>query len=313
MLEGIVLDALLVLILLMMIPLGFLRGGLREVCTSSGLLLGVLLAQQWSPRLAGFLSGRIDMRIGLAQFVASIAIVVLSTAIVGYGGSAAFSYRPGPGGRMYGAYLALLNGLVFTGFLVNAIIDAFYDGELPGAVQEAYVSRALSVGFEWVLLVGAVGVAGATVFGIFVRERSDDDLEYDPRSFAPSPAASAQQTQRHAAVQSVASWSEPEAPEPAEQRSAPMRIREVRHWENERQETRPPRPEGYGGGWRQTWPDAETRNTTLPWDQQSAQASPKRVSGKPKPDVSADAKPKNSGQREVLRDWLKDDPSSDSR
>lgn len=311
MLEGIVLDALLVLILLMMIPLGFLRGGLREVCTSAGLLLGVLLAQQWTARLAEFLTGRIDMRAGLAQFVVAIVIVVVSTAVIGYGGSSAFSYRPGPGGRMYGAYLALVNGLIFIGFLVNAIIDAFYDGVLPDAIDGAYVSRALSVGFEWVLLVAALGVLGATIFGMFVRERSDEEFDYDPRAYTSAPSVSSQQTQRHTVVQPSVPETDVVTPEPEEPRSAPMRIREVRHWEDQ-PKIRPPQSEGYGGGWRQTWPDAQGKSTKLPWEQQPTETAPKRASPRAKPESSDHSRQEKPAQREVLRDWLKEDPSSDT-
>lgn len=310
MLEGIVLDALLVLILLMMIPLGFLRGGLREVCTSAGLLMGVLLAQQWTVRIGDLLTDRIDMRVGLAEFVAAVVVVVLTTGVVGYGGSAAFAYRPGPGGRMYGAYLALLNGLVFIGFLVNAIIDAFYDGELPSAVENAYVSRALSVGFEWVLLLGAIGVLGATIFGMFVRERSDEPFEYEPRPFTAPPSSSATSTMKHPSIHAATPHTQPERDEPVDHR--PVRIREVRHWENQ-PETRPQPSQGYGGGWRQTWPDSRGQNKTPAWEQQPTQPSSKGVPGKPKQDVRPDAGPGRANQRDVLRDWLKeDDSSSDS-
>src|SRR5690625_2441264 len=109
MLPSILLDVLLVVILLMMVPLGFLRGGLREVCTSAGLLFGILVANAWAGTWGTWFSNRLDVKQGAAQFIAGIVIVVLAGAVMGYGGSAAFSYRPGPGGRMYGAYIALFN------------------------------------------------------------------------------------------------------------------------------------------------------------------------------------------------------------
>lgn len=305
MLAAIVLDVLLVVILLTMIPLGFLRGGLREVCTSAGLLLGILIASNWSGRWGSAMSGQAAVSEGVARFLVAIALVVVSTALVGYGGSAAFAYRPGPGGRMYGAFLALLNGIVFVGFLINVVVAHVYDGQLPNAVQEGYVSRALSVGFEWVLLVGAVAVLIATVFGMFVRERSDEGAIYPPAAYGSAVPENRQLTQRTTAIPL-----DPPIPEvgnaDADPRpSRPVRIREVRHWEDQPEEPKPQRD--YGGGWRQTWPEPKGKGSAHPWEQTPpTQAPTTRVSGSP---GKGDQKPPT--RREVLRDWMKDESSRD--
>ena len=38
-----------------------------------------------------------------------------------------------------------------------------FDGRVPETIDRAYVSRALSVGFEWILLLGTVGILLATL------------------------------------------------------------------------------------------------------------------------------------------------------
>lgn len=303
MLAAIVLDVLLVVILLTVIPLGFLRGGLREVCSSAGLLLGILLALNWSDRWGRTISDGAALSEGTAQFLVAIALVVLCAAIIGYGGSAAFAYRPGPGGRMYGAFLALLNGIVFTGFLINQVTDDVYEGQLPNAVQEGYVSRALSVGFEWVLLVGALGVVAATVFGMFVRERSDNEF-----AFAPSPGPAMpeplQATQRTAAVPLDASSAGDAEGETGGRPPSPVRIREVRHWEDQTPQ-RKEQPD-YGGGWRQTWPEPKGKGSALPWEQQPPSTE---RSSRPVPGTPGKGGQKSPSRRDVLRDWMKEDSS----
>ena len=297
MLTSLVLDALLILIVLMMVPLGFLRGGLREVSTSAALLLGVLMAEQWADRWSGLLTGWTNMGDGAARFAMAVLIVVTVTGVVGYGGSAAFSWKPGPGGRGYGAYLALLNAVIFAGFLINRYIRDIFDGRVPETIDRAYVSRALSVGFEWVLLVGTLGILIATLFGMFVRERGETDelvigpsledlyhVRYEPARPQVRPLNDPEETQISQEIP-----------------SRPVRIREVRHWEDEVPDR--PAANSYGSGWRQTWPDDQ------------APPSPRtHQPGAPSPGKPESAGPASGNQRDVLRDWMrseKDRPGRD--
>ncbi len=304
MLSSLVLDALLVLILLMMIPLGFFRGGLREVCTSAGLLLGLLLADQWAVRLGNRVADLVDTDEGAAHFAMAVAIVVITAAIVGYGSSAAFSYRPGPGGRLYGGYLALLNGIVLAGFLINAISTFVFDDDRPGIVEDGYVSRALSVGFEWVLLAGAAGILLATIFGMFVRERAEDEFSYVPPTYAREPVEPPAAAPRRRAAPAPAP--EPDKIEPpvsdeAHGPTAPVRIREVRHWEDRAE---PPQRE-FGGGWQQTWPgSARGESTRMPWEQTGRQKPPP---ASPRAPSTGTTPPKPTSEKDVLRQWLDQD------
>lgn len=290
MLTSLVLDALLILIILMMVPLGFLRGGLREVSTSAALLLGILMADHWSERWSEALVRLFGMSEDAARFSMSVLIVVVITGIVGYGGSAAFSWRPGPGGRMYGAYMALLNSLIFIGFLINTYVQTIFDGQVPTTIDRAYVSRAVSVGLEWVLLIGTIGILGATLFGMLVRERGDEDgfdkaptaeemyhIRYEPPRPEVRPLNNPEETQQVPTVP-----------------SKPVRIREVRHWEEEPPATIP--DSSYGSGWRQTWPDDRRAPEKAP-----SQSSPSMQH----PSSQKREKPAAGSQRDVLRDWMR--------
>lgn len=294
MLSSLVLDAFLVLILLMIVPIGFFRGGLREVCTAAGLLLGVLLAEQWAGRWGGWISDRAGIDEGATRFAVAVAVLVLAAGVVGYGSSAAFSYRPGPGGRLYGGYLALLNGILLIGFLINAYVSLAGDGERPTIVEDSYVARAVSVGFEWVLLAGAAGNLLATLFGMFVRERDEDAFTYGPAPLSREPADATTQRRRLAPAPEPEKIEPPvEAPAP----TAPVRIREVRHWEDRAE---PPQRQ-YGSGWQQTWPGAANSTPARrTWEQPTARQRPPATTPQAEPPKRTDPQ----SEKDVLRQWM---------
>lgn len=300
MLSSIVLDALLVLILLLMIPLGFLRGGLREMCTAAGVLFGILLASEWAGRWGGWIAGKLDTDAGGTRFLVSVAILVLAAGLLGYGSSAAFSYRPGPGGRMYGAYIALFTGIIVAGYLINRVIELVYEGTAPDLIEKSFVARALSAGFGWVLLLCAGGVLGGTLFGMFVRERPDEAYPYGHMQQRPDPAPPP-----------AARPAEP-TPQPADAEAAPaepLRIREVRHWEEPAGQAPP--DQGYGSGWRQTWPDPRGQGPLPPWEQRPAPGSPPR---RRPGDATRGRGESSQSPQDVLRDWLREDePGGESQ
>ncbi|MCA9832535.1 MAG: CvpA family protein [Thermomicrobiales bacterium] len=282
---SLVLDFLLVIIFLMMVPIGFYRGGLRELCTAAGLLLGILMAQAWGSDWSSLFTRMFGWTPGAAEFLMSVLIVVAITALIGYGGSAAFSYRPGPGGRLYGAFLALFNAMILAGYLINLYGETIVPGGQTKPVTSGIVARTLSEDFGTILLIATLGVACSTIFGMFVRDRASEIPVYQ----APPPALY-QQNQATRPYQ-------PETVEPAPRE--PVRIREVNEWQSDAEPQRA-NPATYGSGWRQTWPDAtpaQQRNT--------------RTAGTPSTRATPPAEPKpDSSSRKVLADWMKDQDES---
>lgn len=281
---ALVLDFLLVIIFLMMIPIGFYRGGVRELCVSAGLMLGILMAQAWGSRWGGLYERLFGLGEGAGAFLMSVTITFGITALIGYGGSAAFSWRAGPGGRLYGAYLALFNAMIVAGFLINLYtlyIVPSVDGE---PVTSGIVARTLSDGFGSVLLVATIGVAIATIFGMFVRDRAEDAHSWQQP--APQLYQSTSGTRPYR-VEDV-------NPQPQRTQSEPVRIVEVKEWEDQAEAPRPD-PSTYGSGWRQTWPDgspAKQRNTrSSSRSGGSSQESPRKEG--------------DSASRNVLADWMK--------
>jgi hypothetical protein len=285
---ALVLDFLLVIIFLMMVPIGFYRGGIRELCVSAGLLLGILMSQSWGERWADLLVRMFDMGQAGAAFLMSVIITFSITALIGYGGSAAFTYRPGPGGRLYGAYLALFNAMIASGYLINLYSGFIVPATDAEPVTSGLVSRALSDGFGSVLLVATIGISMATIFGMFVRERTDDAAQWQ----APTPPL-------YQTVEATRPYQVTESESAPRSATEPVRILEVQNWQ-EGEESPRPDPSTYGSGWRQTWPEG------LPAKQRNTRSATKR----PEPRDSSGRSSEANSSKSVLADWIKDHDES---
>lgn len=281
---ALVLDFLLLIIFLMMVPIGFYRGGLRELCVSAGLLLGILMSQSWGERWGDLFVRLFGMNEGGASFLMSVIITFGITALIGYGGSASFNYRPGPGGRLYGAYLALFNALTVAGYLINLYAEFIVPTTNTEPVTSGIIARSLSDGFGVVLLIATIGAGAATIFGMVVRERTDEAAEWQP------PTKNLYQAQVETKPYRVADAdSQERAP------SDPVRIVEVQTWE-ETDVPKRPDPGTYGSGWRQTWPDATP-----------AQRRSVRGATRPShPPAEREPEPESSASKNLLADWIKD-------
>ncbi len=294
MLDSLVLDALLIAILLLLIPIGMYRGGLREVCVSAGLLLGILVANQWSLRWGDTLEDISGIDLGISRFVAAVGAIVVIAGLVGYGAAAAFPHKPGPGGRLFGGLIALANGIIFLGALIQLGSTYLNEGTYPDIIREAYVARALSVGFDWVLLAVTFVALVGILFGMVVRERDPEgafaDLQVDqvqaPDRRPIRPAVPA--------VEPVKT--EPIAPEPVPEPTAAIKIKEVRHWE----EVAPSSMDDLQRGWSRTWPG--TVKQVQPGSTKAPGSRPASYGRKPA---------QSSDEESVIRDWLTEESSAD--
>jgi len=226
-----------------------------------------------------------------------VSILVVITGAIGYGAAAAFTYRPGPGGRLYGGLISIFVGLIFLGALIEFVRQYLHDGELPGIVRDGYVSRALATGFDWVLLVVGAGVLAATIFGTFVRERDSDDVMLE----VPQGSTQARRSAPVPARAPETDLVEPPQPVPVSgnlaEPTAAVRIREVRHWEDQS----PPSTADLQTGWTQTWP-AVDREPTM----KGRSVSSRKTVRPSNPQSVRPAQP----EEDVLRTWLEQDQRS---
>lgn len=300
MMQPLLLDALLILIIILLIPIGVHRGGLREACTAGGLLLGMHLVDQWAAIWGEWLSDFLGIVPNVTTFIVAILVLLLTTGFVGYGATTAFASSPRAGGRMYGAILAFLVGAVFLGSVIDYVDRFLYEGETPEIIRQGYISRLLSVGIGWVLLFAALVVVLATLFGMVVRERDADEIVM-PIARAPVTAPSARVPE--SALAAEAEKLEPPGHEPRKvvadevQRTAPIRIREVRHWD----EPQDHESRATGPSWNQTWPQAGRGPVQRARRPEHTQRQARRS---PLPNTTRQESQTGDDDATVLRDWL---------
>lgn len=292
---SLLLDALLLLILILAIPVGAYRGGIREGFTAAGILLGAQLATEWAVPWGDFIGAHSALATDASRFLVALLLLLLATVIIGYGSSIAFTYHPGPGGRLFGGILGLLNGVLFVGFVIDFVIVFLFRDSEPDVIRHGYLSRGLSVGTGTILLIGCAIVIGAMLFGMLVRERDADQFP----AFQSAPSTRSRNRSDHAAAQPASTLSAERAPNgetPARQEGepVPVQIREIRHWEEP--ESKPVPPQLPESQWSQTWPRSSMGPSVQPpWT----------------PALSAPTTaPKDTAKRgaarddETLRDWL---------
>jgi len=293
MIEALALDLLLIFILLLLVPIGLYRGGVREVCSAAGVLLGLLVATAWSSRWGEWLADLTGIDTSVSQFVVAVGTIVTFAALIGYGAAASFAYSPGPGGRLYGGLIALMSGVIFLGAVIQFVATYLYDGVYPDLIRDGYVSRALSTGFDRVLLAVSLAALLATLFGMIVRERETDEVMIEVSRPEPVTRRSAPKPVQAPEPVSIEPASGEAAAEPMSN-TATVKIREVRHWE----EPVPPTLQDLKSGWSRTWPSDVSREAPKPsW-------SP-RVPPQPQSRPNQ-GKPSNPDEA-VIRDWLAED------
>lgn len=236
MIESIFLDLLLTLIVVLMTAIGIYRGGMREAFSAAGLAFGVLLALEWGSRWGDWLGEGTNLSEGGARFIVSVVLMVLGTALVGYGVGSSFNYHPGPGGRMFGAVLGAGSALVGIAYVLTWLRDSLFEGDQPDVIGGTWIARRLDGDAGTVLLVIGGAIVAAALFASFVRERDGEEVESAPASTpAPRPAR-------------VPEKLEPNADEA--QPSAPVQVRPSRHWEDRAGSM----PERADREWSNTWP-----------------------------------------------------------
>lgn len=236
MIESIFLDLLLALIVVLMTAIGIYRGGMREAFSAAGLAFGVLLALEWSGRWGDWLGDSTNLSGGGGRFTVSVLLMVLGTALVGYGVGSSFNYHPGPGGRMFGAVLGAGDALVGIAYVLTWLRNDLFDGEQPDVVGGTWIARRLDGDAGMVLLVIGGAIVASALFASFVRERDEGEIEAVP---SVSPAARPVR---------VPEKLEPSANET--QPTAPVQVRPSRHWEDRAGSM----PERADREWSNTWP-----------------------------------------------------------
>ncbi|HMM42317.1 MAG TPA: CvpA family protein, partial [Thermomicrobiales bacterium] len=80
-----VLDILLILLILLLTPIGFWRGPVKELFVTLGILFGVLLSDYWARPWGNDLADMTTLTSGSGAFLVAMIFLITSTFILGYG------------------------------------------------------------------------------------------------------------------------------------------------------------------------------------------------------------------------------------
>lgn len=174
-------DVLLTAMVLLIVPLGFWRGGIKEAVLGGSILVGHVLgnafAVRWGPGVAE-LMGRRD---AVGATVVAESLLWGSVLVLGYLGGATIP-RAGQSlaGRIAGAIIGLFNGLLLLGFTLR-FINILLLGQEPDRWTEAgLIASVLSRGTVELLLLAAVclsiGVIAALLARVFGAWDPQNDL-----------------------------------------------------------------------------------------------------------------------------------------
>lgn len=163
-------DALLAAMLVLVVPFGFWRGGVKEAILSGSILAGAVLGNAFAVRWGSEVADLLGSRDAVGETVLAEALLWGSVAILGYvGGATVRLVGLSLVGRIAGSVLALFNGLLLLGYSLRFINILLLGHEPERWTEGGYIAGVLSRGTEEVLLLGTVVLGVGAVGGVIGR------------------------------------------------------------------------------------------------------------------------------------------------
>lgn len=164
--NGVLLDGVLLISIALYVPIGAMRGGLREAILGGSILLGAAVGvtrpSSWGEELGEIM----DLEAGAASFVVFVSCLLGTMMLVGFGGGSLCDRRiPSWSGRLLGAGLAAVNATVLTALLLVSFERIELGRVRGGTMSESIVAETLIDHLDLVLLVTVGLVASAVVVG----------------------------------------------------------------------------------------------------------------------------------------------------
>lgn len=168
-----VLDSLLILILLLFIPIGLWRGGVKEALVAGSILLGAAGANAWATSWGDDLARWFDRDPDLTRFLVAMTSLTLSTLLLGYGAGFAFGDEPSVHGRLAGAVFAAINATLLVAYSLLFVERFLLDSPGDSALDDGVVANVLLRHFGWILLAIGVATLATVVIGAMLRRQVD--------------------------------------------------------------------------------------------------------------------------------------------
>ena len=277
------LDILLVVLVLLFAPIGYMRGPVKELLVTLGVVFGALAVEYWARPWGRDLDFYFDTGDDPGAFIVGMSFLMGATFIGGYGlglliAPWTFSIR----GRALGAVVSALNGALLVSFSLQYVRLFLLSDANEEALEESFAVSILMNQVGWILLGAMILVPIVIVYGLITHRRAYDlriwddyedeeyyedyDPEYDyldDEEFAPQTSAFAPSSQAgsHMAETRVMPPRVPPSPHPegsgykAEPEPIPFRMPESTRpiGATELEEGRRPEstvaPEDLGGEW----------------------------------------------------------------
>ena len=169
------LDILLVVLVLLFAPIGYMRGPVKELLVMLGVTVGALSVEFWARPWGRDLDYYFDTGDDPGGFIVAVSFLMGTTFICGYGlglliAPWTFSIR----GRLIGALVSAVNGALLVSFSLQYVRLFLLSDANEEALEESYAVSVLMNEIGWVLL-GAVAVAPAVIiYGLITRRRAYD-------------------------------------------------------------------------------------------------------------------------------------------
>ncbi len=176
--SSLLLDGLLLLIVLLFIPIGLWRGGVREAVVAGSILLGGALAAAWARPWGDDLANQLDLRPQAARFVVAVVALLGVTLCIGYvGGAALRPGPPGPLGRVVGGVLAGVNGLLLLGYGLGFLDQYMLERTSVPLLTDGFVTRFLLHQFGWLLLALVALILSVILTAVLFPLARDDRVD----------------------------------------------------------------------------------------------------------------------------------------
>ena len=169
------LDILLVVLILLFAPIGYMRGPVKELLVTLGVTFGALSVEFWARPWGRDLDHYFDIGDDPGAFVVATSFLMGSTFIGGYGlGLLLAPWTYSVRGRLAGAVVSMLNGMLLVSFSLQYVRLFLLSDANEEALEESYSVSFLLDQIGWVMLGALILVPIAIVYGLVTRRRAYD-------------------------------------------------------------------------------------------------------------------------------------------
>jgi len=179
-----VLDILLVLLILLLTPIGFWRGPVKELFVTLGILFGVLISDYWARPWGNDLADMTSLTSGAGSFLVAMIFLITSTFVLGYGlGATLAPARHNTITRVLGAGVAALNGALVLSFALQYIRLFLLSDINEESLDKSAVTRFLLNDIGWILLIAAIIAIPVLIYVLATGYRVYALSSTDPRIY----------------------------------------------------------------------------------------------------------------------------------